>query len=274
MSFKVVLYRNDTPDGMAESLQVQKNWTMVMFNKKAGEKLKMKAKRVFLPSGQEVSGVDEMAANQILFISKGEGFYKHSSRDEATQTLYLSVLGTGGVGKSALTLRFVRDFFVKDWDPTVEDAYKKAIDVDEKSCTVDILDTAGQEDFESLRPSWMQDKDGYLFVYSLDQPQSLDELKPFFELHSQINEGKKVALVIAANKKDIASKERMAIAREAGMAKAREIGARYIETSASTGENVKEAFEDLIRQIRTIRNPTPGAGGVKDTNGIGCCVLM
>lgn len=61
----------------------------------------------------------------------------------------MSVLGSGGVGKSALTLRFVRDYFAKDWDPTIEDAYRKSITVDEGLCMLEILDTAGQD----VRPS-------------------------------------------------------------------------------------------------------------------------
>ena len=108
----------------------------------------------------------------------------------------MSVLGSGGVGKSALTLRFVRDYFVKDWDPTIEDAYRKSISVDEGLCMLEILDTAGQDvsvpackcdddfcrwgslgswwqDFESLRGQWMMDKDGYVFVYSMDSRISL-----------------------------------------------------------------------------------------------------
>ena len=76
--------------------------------------------------------------------------------------MHVSVLGSGGAGKSALTLRFVRDFFVDHWDPTIEDAYRKTVEVDTQLCMLEILDTAGQDDFESLRPQWMMDKDGYL----------------------------------------------------------------------------------------------------------------
>jgi small GTP-binding protein len=97
----------------------------------------------------------------------------------------------------------VRDFFVDHWDPTIEDAYRKAVDVDATQCQLEILDTAGQDDFESLRPQWMMDKDGYIFVYSMDKEQSLAELNPFFELHEQINERKHVPIVMVANKKDL-----------------------------------------------------------------------
>lgn len=68
-----------------------------------------------------------------------------SGHANGQETFHLSVLGSGGVGKSALTLRFVRDYFVRDWDPTIEDAYRKAITVDEGLCMLEILDTAGQD---------------------------------------------------------------------------------------------------------------------------------
>ncbi len=58
------------------------------------------------------------------------------------------MFGAGGVGKSALTLRYVRDFFVKGWDPTIEDAYMKTVEMDDGTkVQLEILDTAGQGDF-------------------------------------------------------------------------------------------------------------------------------
>ena len=50
---------------------------------------------------------------------------------------------------------------VTDWDPTIEDFYVKTVTVDGKPYPVQILDTAGQEDFKALIPEWMADKDGY-----------------------------------------------------------------------------------------------------------------
>ena len=262
--FRVNLYRNQ-PDGSPEPFQVKRNWDMATFKKKAGAKMSVKVKRVFLASGSEVTGCDEMSANEALYLSAGEDFYKQSGTGSKPQeTFYVSVLGTGGVGKSALTLRFVRDFFVQDWDPTIEDAYRKPVDVDNESCLLDILDTAGQDDFESLRPSWMIGKDGYVFVFSLDHPQSLDELNPFLELHHQLNEGRRVPIVLAANKKDLVQDaQKQADARERGMRKAAELGAKYIETSAKTGENVQEVFEIFVRQVRSLRRPPKPVGTKK-----------
>ncbi|CAI8013879.1 Ras-related protein Rap-1b [Geodia barretti] len=55
----------------------------------------------------------------------------------------LVVLGSGGVGKSALTVQFVQGIFVEKYDPTIEDSYRKQVEVDGAQCMLEILDTAG-----------------------------------------------------------------------------------------------------------------------------------
>lgn len=62
------------------------------------------------------------------------------------------------------------------WDPTVEDAYSKAVTVDNRTCRLRILDTAGQDNFESMRSHWLKEKDAYVFVYAMDTEQSFKEM--------------------------------------------------------------------------------------------------
>ncbi|GMF13152.1 unnamed protein product [Phytophthora lilii] len=119
--------------------------SIARLKKVASKKLGVRAKRLFLASGAEISDVDELQNNDTLYVSQGEAFYKSHGPANGQETFHMSVLGSGGVGKSALTLRFVRDYFVKDWDPTIEDAYRKAITVDDGLCMLEILDTAGQD---------------------------------------------------------------------------------------------------------------------------------
>ncbi|KAI9908405.1 hypothetical protein PsorP6_003954 [Peronosclerospora sorghi] len=95
----------------------------------ASKKLGVCAKRLFLSSGAEISDVDELQNNDTLYISQGEAFYKSLGPANGQDTLQMSVLGSGGVGKSALTLCFVRYYFVKNWNP----------------CMLEILDIAGQD---------------------------------------------------------------------------------------------------------------------------------
>jgi len=232
------------------------------FKKAAGKKVRVRCKKVFLSTGVEITDVDEIRAEDRLYVSDGEAFYK-AAPGASTETLHVAVLGAGSVGKSALTLRFVRDFFIKDWDPTIEDAYRKTVNVDGATCQLEILDTAGQDDFESLRPQWMMDKDGYIFVYAMDRAGSAEtDLRPFFELHTQINEARDVPVVLVANKKDIVDNDpgKREVTEERGRELAREFGgARYVETSAFSGENVAEAFHTVVREVRERRKPKAAA---------------
>mmetsp|Transcript_1486 Transcript_1486/g.1896 ORF Transcript_1486/g.1896 Transcript_1486/m.1896 type:complete len:86 (-) Transcript_1486:463-720(-) len=55
------------------------------------------------------------------------------------------VIGSGGVGKSALTIQYIQNHFVDEYDPTIEDSYRKQVTIDNETSVLDILDTAGQE---------------------------------------------------------------------------------------------------------------------------------
>ena len=54
------------------------------------------------------------------------------------------VLGDGGGGKSALTIQFISNYFVEEYDPNIEDCYRKQAVIGGEVCRLDILDTAGQ----------------------------------------------------------------------------------------------------------------------------------
>ena len=66
------------------------------------------------------------------------------------------VLGSGGVGKSALTVQFVTGTFAEKYDPTIEDFYRKEIEVDQVPSILEILDTAGTEQFASMRDLYIK----------------------------------------------------------------------------------------------------------------------
>jgi hypothetical protein len=147
MAKRVVVHKNSASSG-GSILVIDPSWTMKRFLRAAGKKvgLKKPGKKVFLgQTGIQVEEIGEMQNNDYLYISMGEPFYKTNGPNRNEEKVYVSVLGTGGVGKSALTLRFTRDHFVEDWDPTIEDSYRKTLDVDDSLCTIDILDTAGQD---------------------------------------------------------------------------------------------------------------------------------
>jgi len=82
------------------------------------------------------------------------------------------VLGSGGVGKSALTVTFVTGKFVEKYDPTIEDFYRKEIEVDGAPSVLEILDTAGTEQFSSMRDLYIKNGQGFIVVYSITSVQT------------------------------------------------------------------------------------------------------
>jgi hypothetical protein len=147
MAKRVIIHKN-VAGAVGTILPIDPTWNMKRFLKAAGRKLGFgkAAKIVYLGNtGIQIQEMGEMQNNDLLYMSHGEPFYKTSGPNRNEERVTVSVLGTGGVGKSALTLRFTRDHFVEEWDPTIEDAYRKTFDVDDSLCTIEILDTAGQE---------------------------------------------------------------------------------------------------------------------------------
>lgn len=70
--------------------------------------------------------------------------------DDYDDCIRLAVVGEGGVGKSALSLQYVQELFIDDYDPTIQDNYRKNIHLENKFYELDILDTAGQDEFTAL----------------------------------------------------------------------------------------------------------------------------
>ncbi|KAH9256997.1 hypothetical protein BASA81_004818 [Batrachochytrium salamandrivorans] len=245
--FQILLAKNRA-NATPIPFQISPDWDLPKFKKKASQALGVKVRRVFLLGGEEVlAGVDEISSNSTVYVSKGEAFF--SEDPGLGEVIKIAVLGTGGVGKSAVTLRFARDVFVPVWESTIEDAYRVKVSHRGEDFVFDILDTAGQDDFESLRPSWMADKHAYVFVFSLAQPESYRELKAFFDLHQELNVKNRIQICIVGNKqdlvKDLASAELAEVRRDAKQ-QALTFGGTYLETSASSGENVSQVFQQFL----------------------------
>lgn len=169
-------------------------------------------------------------------------------------TYKLVVLGGGGVGKSALTIRMITKNYVPDYDPTIEDRYVKTVAIDEEPAILDILDTAGQEEFCSMRDFWIREGEGFLLVYNITNQNTLKEVQ---SLRENILRTKEIApnatynsvpIVLVGNKSDLI-KERQ-IPFDTGAALAKEWGCGFYETSAKSSSNTDECFLELVRQVR------------------------
>merc|ERR1712008_124026 len=93
----------------------------------------------------------------------------------------LVIVGGGGVGKSALTIQLIQNHFIDEYDPTIEDSYRKQVTIDDETCLLDILDTAGQEEYSAMRDQYMRTGQGFLCVYSITSKGSFEEIASFRE---------------------------------------------------------------------------------------------
>jgi len=267
-SIRCVLYPNkrDAPKEVARLINVPP--TLEQFLETATSKLQMTspAKKAFTENGALVDDVSLIREDEKIFISGGESFWKYD--DSKVRTYKVAVLGAGGVGKSCLSLRYVKNSFVDVYDPTIEDAFRHQTVIDGATCMLDILDTAGQEDMRMLRRQWVQDRDGFMLVYSMTDKRSFEELDHFLNLIKSLKPGKQVPLAIVANKSDL--KEARVVSEAEGKQMANINGGVYIEASARLGENITESFEVLIRRW----NEVDGSSGLPPLPKKKSCTIL
>ncbi|KAK0168610.1 hypothetical protein PV327_002389 [Microctonus hyperodae] len=157
------------------------------------------------------------------------------------------VLGSGGVGKSALTVQFVQGIFVEKYDPTIEDSYRKQVEVDGQQCMLEILDTAGTEQFTAMRDLYMKNGQGFVLVYSITAQSTFNDLQDLREQILRVKDTDDVPMVLVGNKCDLED-ERVVI-KDHGISLARQFNCAFMETSAKAKINVQDIFYDLVRQI-------------------------
>lgn len=172
------------------------------------------------------------------------------SKNQSSLALHKVIMvGSGGVGKSALTLQFMYDEFVEDYEPTKADSYRKKVVLDGEEVQIDILDTAGQEDYAAIRDNYFRSGEGFLLVFSITEHESFTATAEFREQILRVKaEEDKIPLLLVGNKSDL--EERRQVSVDEARGKADEWGVQYVETSAKTRANVDKVFFDLMRDVR------------------------
>ena len=164
----------------------------------------------------------------------------------------LCLLGGGAVGKSAITINFVHKHFVEIYDPTIEDNYRRTWSVDGEMYLVDILDTAGQDDFTVLRDSYMRTSEAFVLVYDVTNADSFAEIKKIYEKLCMVRDGEVLPLLLIGNKCDLTTQRQVKTAEAQQWAQC--INARFLETSAKLRLNIEEAFTLIIQEVQAHKN--------------------
>ncbi|KAF9008275.1 ras-like protein [Cyathus striatus] len=173
----------------------------------------------------------------------------------------LAVVGDRAVGKFSLAFRFTHGHFVNQCNPFEAEPFRRQcmIDTQISLLDVEVPSTAGQEVYALLTDEHIQSKEGFLLVYSTTSRSSFQAIQ---HLQQQILRGKplSVPVILIGTKCDL--EEQREVTTNVGHDLARELGCPFMETSSKEGNNIDEAFCDLVRLIRK-RHPE-----VSETRGI------
>ncbi|KAI5246192.1 ras-related protein RSR1 [Aureobasidium subglaciale] len=180
------------------------------------------------------------------------------------ETFSTSQTERDAIGNTTLSFlaQFVQGVWIERYDPTIEDSYRKQIDVDGRQVILEILDTAGTEQFTAMRELYMKSGQGFLLVFSITSSSSLKELSELREQLVNLKDDPNVPIVLVGNKSDL--EEDRAVSRAQAFAVSSGWGnVPYYETSARRRQNVTEVFVDVCRQIihRDLQRGRGGGGG-------------
>ncbi|ORX95465.1 hypothetical protein K493DRAFT_351553 [Basidiobolus meristosporus CBS 931.73] len=179
------------------------------------------------------------------------------------------MVGSGGVGKSALTLQFMYGDFVEEYDPTKADSYRKKVVLDGSECQIDILDTAGQEEYAAIRDNYYRSGEGFLCVFSICEHESFQHADDFRDQILRVLDDSSIPFILVGNKTDLDHLRK--VSREEAEAKAQEWGCPYVETSAKTRENVEQVYTEIMRKIQNRKSVTKVS---TKASSQGCCILL
>lgn len=163
----------------------------------------------------------------------------------------LVIVGDGGCGKTSLLMVYTRGSFPEEYVPTVFENYVAELTLEKKRVQLALWDTAGQEDYDRLRPLSYPDTDVVVLCFSVDSRASFDNIQDKWASEVVHFCGPQIPKILVAMKSDLrAQQPEGLITREEGQALANKIGAyRYIECSAKYNDNVDQVFTEAVRSV-------------------------
>lgn len=161
----------------------------------------------------------------------------------------LVFLGAGGVGKTALIQRFLKDTFEPKHRRTVEELHRKEYDVGGIKVTISIMDTSGSYSFPAMRKLSIQNSDAFALVYAVDDPDSLEAVKRLRDEILEVKEDKCTPIVVIGNKIDRHAERRVS-SEDVLSTVETDWNHIFLESSAKDNVNVMEAFRELLQHAK------------------------
>ena len=159
------------------------------------------------------------------------------------------LLGESGVGKTCIMNQLMEGEFKEKTFSTISAQFhrKNFKFPGNKSITLDIWDTAGQEKFRSLNKIYYKNAKGVILVYDIADIKSFNEVKNYWYNQIKENTNNDVIIAVAANKSDLYEKRQ--VSDEDGEEFAKSIGAIFASTSAKNDSGITNLFENIAHKL-------------------------
>lgn len=183
------------------------------------------------------------------------------------------VVGDGGVGKTCLLISYTTNTFPNDYIPTVFDNYSASVMIDGEPIKLGLWDTAGQSEYDRLRPLSYPQTEIFICCFSVVSPSSFENVKTKWLPEILLHSPRDILIVLVGTKQDLRedlqvidelqSRNEIPVTEEQGIKLARDIGAvKYLECSAATQGGVQELLDFCIRSVlnpRSLKNSSSQA---------------
>ncbi|OCT73068.1 hypothetical protein XELAEV_18036047mg [Xenopus laevis] len=157
-----------------------------------------------------------------------------------------------------------------------QNSYTKICSIDGKQTRLDILDTAGQEEFGAMREQYMRTGEGFLLIFAINDRGSFNEMSKFHTQILRVKDRDEFPMILVGNKADLDLQRQ--VTKEEALSFARENHIPYMEASAKIRLNVDESFHELVRAIRKFQElecpPTPAVNPKKKESKSCPCVIL
>ena len=190
-------------------------------------------------------------------IRDSDSHKTNNSKHKKNENIKVVVLGKGVVGKTSLVFKMMN--IDKDLNnshyATIEDRHTFNYLVNEKQRKIDILDTAGEDDYQNMMDVWIEFGECFILMFSLT---SLETFQALEQIHQRIVKikNKNIPIILVGNKGDLESQRE--IETEMAANKAYQWGIDYIETSAKTGYNVLKVLDMLLPKVNKSQDENKG----------------
>ena len=158
-------------------------------------------------------------------------------------------------GKTELICRLIllENYFYMQYEPTfMESMYKSNIYIEGKLYNLELLDTAGSEEYYSLMDMWVSLGDSFMLVFAVDDKESFETTKKRREKIIKQKRRDVYQMILVGSKQDLENERKVSYNEAKALADS--WGISYIETSAKTNYNCKESFEILIKDFIRSKN--------------------